>query len=151
MYLRGQSLVSIKSNMLHQEGIMSLCEIKFLKINNICIALKTYSYQATNLQQLDIACMEVQLNWYSRGEMVYMPSHLIQQSVHLSCRNRILKSLTTQRPYVFHNQTSTMKTTYFCNHYVKIYSANEGNYTLWDEPTKQFVNECKDGTYGGKP
>lgn len=26
---------------------------------------------------------------------------------------------------------------------LQIYSCNEGNYSLWDAPTKAFVDECK--------
>lgn len=29
------------------------------------------------------------------------------------------------------------------DHATQIYSCNEGNYSLWDAPTKAFVDECK--------
>jgi len=32
-----------------------------------------------------------------------------------------------------------------------IYSINEGNYTLWDAPTKTFINNCKQNQKNGKP
>lgn len=34
----------------------------------------------------------------------------------------------------------------------KIYSMNEGNYGLWDEPTKKYTDSLKDPSlWGGKP
>lgn len=34
----------------------------------------------------------------------------------------------------------------------KIYSFNEGNYALWDEPTKAYMDSLKDPSkWGGKP
>ena len=34
----------------------------------------------------------------------------------------------------------------------KIYSFNEGNYLLWDEPTKAYMDSLKDPSkWGGKP
>jgi hypothetical protein len=34
----------------------------------------------------------------------------------------------------------------------KIYSFNEGNYEMWDEPTKAYISSLKDPSqWGGKP
>lgn len=34
----------------------------------------------------------------------------------------------------------------------KIYSFNEGNYAMWDEPTKKYMDSLKDpAKWGGKP
>lgn len=34
----------------------------------------------------------------------------------------------------------------------KIYSFNEGNYALWDEPTKSYMDSLKEPSkWGGKP
>jgi fructose-1,6-bisphosphatase I len=34
----------------------------------------------------------------------------------------------------------------------KIYSFNEGNYAMWDEPTRKYMDSLKDPSkWGGKP